>query len=76
MIRTIDSQFLPDFAPGLGGIFLESLKQGHHFGLLFLLCCANGVCLEDIPWCPQIHLPARDNPPLDHILVALVSGPI
>ena len=74
MIRTSDSQLLPDFTPGLGGITLESLQQAHHFCLLFLLCRSNGICPE-ISWCPQMHLSSRDNPPLDHILVALVSSP-
>jgi len=61
---TVDSQFQPDFTPGLAGIALESLQQGHHFFLAVLLCHANGIRLVDIPWFPEIYLPSGCNPPL------------
>ena len=74
IILTIDSQFLPDFTPCLGGILLEFLQQGHHFFLAGLLCPANGIRLAYIPWFPEIHLPPRGDPPFDDAKEAIISS--
>ena len=71
---TSDSQFHPDFTPGLGGIILKSLQQGHNFCIVVPLCPANGIRLADIPWFPEIHLPSRRNPPLDDVKVTTGSS--
>ena len=76
IILTGDSQFLPDFTPGLGSITLESLQQGHHFCLAFPLCSANGIRLVDIPRFPEIHLPPRRDPHLDDAKVAMISSTV
>ena len=70
---TSDLQFLSDLTPGLSWIPLESLQQGNHLGLSFLLCHSNGIILL-IPWLSQIHLPSRGNPPLDHFKVSITSS--
>ena len=74
VVHTIDFQFLPDFTPGLGGITLESLQQGHHFCLSLLLCPPNGIRLGDIPRFPEIHLPPRGNPQLDDVKGSIVGS--
>jgi len=75
MILTINSQFQLDLTPCLGGITLESLQQGHHFCLAFLLCLPNGISLVDIPWFPKIDLSPRSDPPPDDVKVAITSSP-
>jgi len=74
IILTSDSQLSPDFTPCLGDITLESLQQGHHFFLAIHLCHPNGIRLVDIPWCPEIHLPSRGDPPPNNVKVAMGSS--
>ena len=73
VVLTIDSQFLPDFIPGLGNIALESLQQCHHFWVAFFLCLTNSIRL-DIPWFPEIHLSSRRDPPLNGVRGATKSS--
>ena len=54
---------------------LLNLQQGRHFCIVIILCPANGIRHIDIPWCPQIHIPFRGDPPLDDIKVAIDSSP-
>ena len=74
MILTSDSQLLPDFTPGLGGITLESLQQGRDFYVALPLCHSNGIRPVDISRFPEIHLPPRGDPPLDDVKVATTSS--